>query len=61
MDKKKITLVVEYAEDQEIPAVSASTEVFGGKVVGVSFGDALEELEIIDLAIRGNRALPDTE
>ena len=48
MDKKKITLVVEYEAGEEVPSVSASTEVFGGKVVGVMFGDALKELEALE-------------
>ena len=46
---RRITLVIEYEDDDPIPAVSASTEVFGGKVVAVQFSDALEELEGLEL------------
>ena len=39
----KITFVVEF-EDGNEPAVSANTEILGGKVVAVQFNDALAEM-----------------
>lgn len=40
----RLTFVVEF-EDCKEPPVHAHMEVFGGKVVAVSFRDALEESE----------------
>lgn len=44
----KMTFVVEF-EDGKEPAVSAGTIILGGKLVGVSWEDALEQIEAIEL------------
>ena len=44
---KKLTVVIEYNEGVEPPRISASSVALGGRVIGVQFNDALEELESI--------------
>ncbi len=42
---KKLTVVIKYEDNQEQPRFHAGMDCLGGKVVGVMFDDALEELE----------------
>ena len=43
-----ITTVIQYEDGQEIPQICANMEVLGGRVIGVQFNDALEELEAVE-------------
>lgn len=44
----KMTFVVEF-EDGKEPAISSGTSILGGKLVGVSWEYALEQIEAIEL------------
>lgn len=41
----RITVVIEYEDQSNEPRFHANMKALGGTVVGVMFGDALEELE----------------
>ncbi len=41
------TFVIEYPDASLAPRVSAGAEMLGGKLVGVQFDDALEEIEAL--------------
>lgn len=43
-----ITVVIEYAEGQEMPAFTADMELLGGHVTAVQFNDALAEIERLE-------------
>ena len=58
---KKITVVIEYETLQEQPAFHANMTALGGKVVGVMFDDALEQLERAELIAESNNAIEDYE
>jgi len=43
-----ITVVIEYADGQEMPAFTANMELLGGHVTAVQFNDALAEIEQLE-------------
>jgi len=45
MKNNRMTVVFEWPEGVEQPAINGGTEFFGGKCVAVQFNDALQELE----------------
>jgi hypothetical protein len=49
-EKKRMTIVIEFDEGAELPAISASSKALGGDVVAVQFSDALAELEALETA-----------
>lgn len=40
-----ITIVIEYADGQEMPSFTANMPLLGGTITAVQFNDALAELE----------------
>jgi hypothetical protein len=48
VSKSRITVVLEYPSDADVPQFSAGMNVLGGTVVAVQFSDALKELEQLE-------------
>ena len=43
-----ITVIIEYADGQEMPSFTANMELLGGHVTAVQFNDALAEIEALE-------------
>lgn len=49
--KQRITYLVEYEDSDLVPDIYALMNIAGGKLVGVQFGDALQEIEELTEAL----------
>jgi hypothetical protein len=62
MRSNKITVVIEYTEEQEQPRFHENMELLDGKVIAVQFGDAIQTIdELEDCIIELQEAVEESQ